>query len=84
MGPNVLPGVLMSNTVKEDRPHLHLVSVLEEVHEHVAPVTGHPPLWSRGGVQNQNSGLTLHTLTDAQSAQGVLAGRVGALVAAHT
>lgn len=65
-------------------PHLNSVCMLEEVDHNVAPVAGHPPLWSRGGVQDQDSTLTLHTLSNAKRVKGVLAGGMGALITAQT
>lgn len=63
--------------------HPHAVGVLEAVCHHVALVAGHLPLGARGGVQHQHPTLALHALADAQHAQGVLAGWVCALIAAH-
>lgn len=63
--------------------HPHPVGVIEAVSHHIALVAGHLPLGSRGGVQHQYPVFALHTLADAQHAQGVLAGGVSALIAAH-
>lgn len=63
--------------------HLHFMGVLEEMHHHVASVAGHAPLWARGGIEDQDTRLTFNALTDAKRVEGVLTGRVGALVTAH-
>lgn len=65
------------------RGYPHAVGIFKAVRHHVALVAGHLPLGARGGVQHQHPILALHALADAQHAQGVLAGGVRALIAAH-
>lgn len=63
--------------------HLHFMGVLEEMHHHVAFVASHAPLWTRGGIEDQDARLTFNAQTDAKRVEGVLTGRVGALITAH-
>lgn len=64
--------------------NLHSMCMFKEVHHHVAFITGHPPFWSRGGIQHQNPTITLHTLSNAQRVERVLAGWMGTFIASHT
>lgn len=58
--------------------------MFKEVHHNVAFVTGHPPFWSRGGIQHQNPTFTLHTLSNAKRVERVLTGWMGTFIASHT
>lgn len=63
--------------------YLHSMCMFKEMYDDVASITGHLPFWPRSWIQHQNSTVTLHTLSNTQRVERVLAGRMGAFIASY-